>query len=104
MKPMIYVIKFEENLDLGDIEFFIRVIKSPIRLEVGDKITLSFASFDGDLDKGYVDDMMEVLFKKSIKASKLDAYFEISDIIYNHEGCYYDVDTNFRGIITLKGK
>lgn len=103
MKAITYVIRFEENLDLGDIEFFIKVIESPIRLEVGDKITLSFASF-GDIDKCYVDDMMEVLFKKSIKASKLDAYFEISDIVYNHERHYYDDEINFHGIITLKGK
>lgn len=104
MESMIYLIRFEDEEYFGDIGFYLKEIESPVRLEVGDKITLSFASFDGDLDKGYVDEMMEVLFKKSIKASKLDAYFEISDIIYNHEGYYYDVDTNLRGIIILKGK
>lgn len=104
MKAMIYVISFEENLDLDDLEWSLKEIESPIRLEVGDKITLSCESFDGDLNKDYVDEMMEILLKKSIKASKHCAYFEISDTIYNHVRRYYGEDINFHGIIILKGK
>ena len=107
MKAIIYVIRFEENLGLGDIDFYLKEIESPIRLEVGDKIALSFASFDSRLDdfmdKGEKDDMMRCLLEKSIIASRHSATFEISDIIYNHD--YYDDDeVNFNGIITLKGK
>ena len=105
MKAIIYVIRFEENLGLGDIDFYLKEIESPIRLEVGDKIALSFASFDRSLedDKDYIGRMVELLLEKSIYPSKYRASFEISDIIYNHD--YYDDDeVNFNGIITLKGK
>jgi hypothetical protein len=104
---MTYVIRFEPELDLGDIDFYLKEIESPIRLEVGDKIVLSLGSFDSRLDdfmdKGEKDDMMRCLFEKSIIASKYSATFEISDIIYNHE--YRDgEEINFHGVITLKGK
>jgi hypothetical protein len=105
MKAMIYIIRFEENLGLGDIDFYLKEIESPIRLEVGDKIALSFASFDRSLedDKDYIGRMVELLLEKSIYPSKYRASFEISDIIYNHD--YYDDDeVNFNGVITLKGK
>ena len=106
MKAMIYIIRFEENLGLGDIDFYLKEIESPIRLEVGDKITLSFASFDRSLedDKDYIGRMVELLLEKSIYPSKYRASFEISDIMYNHE--FYDDDDgiNFHGVITLKGK
>ena len=107
MKAMTYVIRFEPELDLGDIDFYLKEIESPIRLEVGDKIALSFASFDrevnNDLDKDYIDELMGYLFEKSIIASKYSASFEISDITYNHE--YRDgEEINFNGVITLKGK
>lgn len=111
MKAMTYVIRFEENLDLGDIDFYLKEIESPIRLEIGDNIVLSLASFDRSLDAD-LDGMMELLLKKSIYPLKYRASFEISDIIYNHE--YYDYDyndyddyddyLNFHGIIILKGK
>ena len=108
MKAMIYIIKFEENLGLGDIDFYLKEIESPIRLEVGDKIALSFASFDrevnNDLDKDYMDELMGYLFEKSMHPSKYSATFEISDITYNHEYYYYDDEINFHGVITLKGK
>ena len=108
MKTMIYGINFEDNKDIGDIEFALNVIKSPIRLEIGDKIALSGESFDvlgmdKDIIEDYLTEMMEILFKKSIKASKFNAYFEISDIIYYHE-CYDNIDFGFNGVITLKGK
>lgn len=107
MKAMIYIIRFEENLGLGDIDFYLKEIESPIRLEVGDKIALSFASFDRSLedDKDYIGRMVELLLEKSIYPSKYRASFEISDIIYNHE--FYDDDDdgiNLHGVITLKGK
>ncbi len=109
---MIYIIRFEENLGLGDIDFYLKEIESPIRLEVGDKIALNFASFDSRLDdfmdkeekEKEKDDMMRCLLEKSIYPSKYRASFEISDIIYNHE--FYDDDDdgiNFHGVITLKG-
>ena len=108
MKAMIYEIRFEDNKDIGDIEFALNVIKSPIRLEIGDKIALSGESFDvlgmdKDIIEDYLNEMMEILLKKAIKASKFYAYFEISDIIYYHE-CYDNTDFGFNGVITLKGK
>ncbi len=107
MKAMTYEIRFEENLDLGEIEFCLKEIESPVRLEVGDKIALSLESFDRRLDdwmdEGGKDDMMRCLLEKSTIASRHSAIFEISDIIYNHD--YYDDDgVNFNGVITLKGK
>lgn len=107
MKAMTYEIRFEENLDLGEIEFFLNEIESPVRLEVGDKIALSLESFcrrlDDWVDEGVKDYMMRCLLEKSIIASRHSATFEISDIIYNHD--YYDDDeVNFNGVITLKGK
>ena len=107
MKAMTYEIRFEENLDLGETEFCLKEIESPIRLEIGDKIALSLGSFDSRLDdfmdKGEKDDMMRCLLEKSIIASRHSATFEISDIIYNHD-YYDDDDVNFNGVITLKGK
>ena len=105
MKAINYEIRFEEKLGLDDMDFYIKEIESPIRLEVGDKIALSFASFDRSFedDKDYIGRMVELLLEKSIIASRHSATFEISDIIYNHD--YYDDDeVNFNGIITLKGK
>ena len=108
MKAMNYEISFEEKLGLDDIEFCLKEIESPIRLEIGDKIALSLESFDrsldGWMDEGEKDDMMRCLIEKSIIASRHSATFEISDIIYcNHD--YYDDDkVNFNGVITLKGK
>ena len=122
MKPMIYIIEFEDEEYFGDIAFFLKEIKSPIRLEVGDKIALNHASFDRllfyDINNDDINEMMEVLFKRSIKASNYRAYFEISDIVYNHEWYnhegefnfhewYNDNDEdefNFHGTIILKGK
>ena len=107
MEAMIYIIRFEENLGLGDIDFYLKEIESPIRLEVGDKIALSFASFDRSFedDKDYIGRMVELLLEKSIYPSKYRASFEISDIMYSHE--FYDDDDdgiNIHGVITLKGK
>ena len=106
MKVMTYEIRFEENLDLGDIDFYLKEIESPIRLEIGDKIALSFASFDRSLedDKDYIGEMMELLLEKSIYASEYMASFEISDITYNHDHYDDDDEINFNGYITLKGK
>lgn len=108
MKEMIYVIRFEENLDLGEIEFCLKEIESPIRLDVGDKIALSLESFDRRLDDwmddGEKDDMMRCLFEKSIITSRHSATFEISEIIYNHKPYYEDDEFSFHGVITLKGK
>ena len=102
MKEMTYAIKFEDDKGTGDIKFALRDIKSPIRLEVGDKIAISGESFD-ETNLDYINEMMEVLLKKAIKASKFHAYFEISDIIYHHE--YYDeLGSSFSGLIVLKGK
>ena len=104
MKAIIYDIRFEKNLDLGDIDWFLKEIKSPIRLEIGDKIALSFDSFDRSLeeDNHRIAEYMGYLLKESIYASKYRASFEISDIMYNHE---FDGDEpNFHGVITLKGK
>lgn len=104
MKAIIYVIRFEENSGLGDIDWFLKEIKSPIRLEIGDKIALSFESFDRSLedDRNRIAELMGYLLEKSIYASKYRASFEISDIMYNHE---FDGDEpNFHGVITLKGK
>lgn len=103
MKPMIYVIRFEENSGLGDIGFYLKEIESPIRLEIGDKIFLSLASFDRSLE-GDIDGMMELLLEESIYPLKYRASFEISDITYNNEYYYRGVEINFYGIITLKGK
>ena len=108
MKAIIYVIRFEPELGFRDIALYLKKIESPIRLEVGDKIALSFASFDRSLedDKDYIGRMVELLLEKSIYPSKYRASFEISDIMYNHE--FYDDDDydefNFHGIITLKSK
>ena len=107
MEAMIYIIRFEENLGLGDIDFYLKEIESPIRLEVGDKIALSFASFDRSFedDKDYIGRMVELLLEKSIIASRHSATFEISDIMYKHEFYDYDDDgINIHGVITLKGK
>ena len=104
MKAMIYIIKFEENLGLGDIDFYLKEIESPIRLEIGDKIALSFASFNRSLEDD-IHSMVKLLLEKSIYASEYMASFEISDITYNHH--YYDDDedvVDFHGVITLKGK
>ena len=106
MKPMFYVIRFEPELDLGDIDCYLKEIESPIRLEVGDKIALDFASFDRSIedDSSNIVKMVKVLLEKSIYAStRYSVYFEISDIAYHHS--YYDgEEINFHGIITLKGK
>jgi hypothetical protein len=110
MKAMIYVIRFEEELDLGDIDCYLKEIKSHIRLEIGDKIALSFASFDRSLedDEYRIVELMGYLLEKSIYPSKYRASFEISDITYIHEYYYddddYDDGINFYGAITLKGK
>ena len=103
MKAMTYLIRFEESLDLGDIDLFLKKIKSHVRLEIGDKIALSFASFLED-DKDRIVELMGYLFEKSIYRSEYSAFFEISDIVYNHG--FYDDDDEFYfyGIITLKGK
>lgn len=106
MKAMTYIIKFEENLGLGDIDFYLKEIESPIRLEIGDKIALSFVSFDRSLedDRDYIGRMVEFLLEKSIYASEYMASFEISNITYIHESYDYDGEINFHGSITLKGK
>ena len=103
MKAMNYLIRFEENLGLGDIDFYLKKIESPIRLEIGDKIALGFASFDRSLEDD-IYSMMELLLEKSIYASEYMASFEISDITYNHDHYDDDDDFNFHGAITLKGK
>ena len=107
MKAMTYVIRFEPELDLGDIDCYLKEIESPIRLEIGDKIALTFASFDRSIedDSSNIVKMVKFLLEKSIYVStRYSAYFEISDITYHH--VYYDDDdeVNFHGIITLKGK
>ena len=102
MKAMIYIIKFEENLGLGDIDFYLKEIESPIRLEIGDVIGLGLASFDGDLDKGSTVELIGYLLERSIYSVEYPAYFEISDITYSHD--YYDGEIRFNGVITLKGK
>ncbi len=104
MKAMTYVIKFEENLNLGNIAFYLKEVESPIRLEIGDKIALSIASFDRPFEDNRIDRMMEFLLTKSIDVLKYTAIFEISDIIYNNEYYYKDGEINFYGTITLKGK
>ena len=110
MKEIIYKVSFEDMEYFGDIAFYLKEIISPIRLEVGDKIAISHASLDRvafhDLSNGEINAMWEVLLKKSIEASKYRAYFEISDIVYNHEW-YYDEDEdefNFHGEVILRGK
>ena len=106
MKAMIYVIRFEENLGLGDIDCYLKEIKSPIRLEIGDKIALGFASFDRSLEDDRVStgSMVKFLLEKSIYAStRYSAYFEISDITY-HNVDYDGEEIDFHGVITLKGK
>jgi hypothetical protein len=106
MKAMIYVIRFEESLGLGDIEGFLKEIKSPIRLEIGDKITLSIASFDRTPEDDIADiiRMKDLLLPKSWHSTNYTASFEISDITYNNEYYYRDDEIKFYGIITLKGK
>ena len=108
---MIYRIVFEDNEDIedyGHIDFYLKEITSPIKLEVGDKIVLSGASFDRvtfyDLRDDDIDEMMEFLIKNSIRESKHLAYFEISDIVYNHEWYNNEAEYNFHGIIILRGK
>jgi len=105
MKAMTYVIKFEPELALRDIEGFLKEIKSPIRLEIGDKITLSIASFYRTPEDDIADiiRMKDLLLPKSRHSTNYTASFEISDIIYNHVH-YDDIDYGFRGVITLKGK
>ncbi len=109
MKAITYLIRFEPELGFRDIALYLKKIKSPIRLEIGDKITLSLASFDRSLgaDKDYIIELVERLLDRSIYPFKYRAFFEISDIVYNH-GLYDDDDDydefNFHGIITLKGK
>jgi hypothetical protein len=105
MKEMTYVIKFEPELDLGDIEGFLKEIKSPIRLEIGDKITLSIASFNRTPEDDIADiiRMKDLLLPKSRHSTNYRATFEISDITYDHIR-YDDIDYGFRGIIILKGK
>ena len=102
MKAMIYVIRFEENLDLDDLEWHLKKIESPIRLEIGDVIGLGLASFDEDLDKGSTVELMGYLLERSIYSVEYPAYFKISDIMYSHD--YYDGEIRFNGVITLKGK
>ena len=99
MKAIVYVIRFEPELDLGDIDCYLKEIESPIRLEIGDKIALGFASFERfiEYDSSNTDRMVKLLSDKSIYEERYSAYFEISNIIYNH-------GVNFNGIITLKGK
>lgn len=112
MKAMIYMIEFEDREDFGDfvgIDFYLRKFISPIRLEVGDKIALGHSSFDrvrfsNQISRDDIDEMMEFLFKKSIKASKYLAYFEISDIEYSHHWNDDEEGFNFHGTIILKGK
>ncbi len=108
MKAMTYYIRFEESLDLGNIYLDLKEIESPIRLEIGDKIAISYESFDErpgpyeDVDQDIVE-MMELLSKKAIKVSRFNVYFEISDIFYDH--VYYDdIDLGFNGKRILKGK
>ena len=108
MKSMTYLIRFEDKLDLVDIAHSLKEIKSPIRLEVGDKIAIGGESFDEinpdkDINLDYINEMMEILLKKAIKASEDYAYFEISDIIYYNED-YNRPDYFFHGVIILKGK
>lgn len=106
MKAMTYLIRFEPELGFRDIDLYLKKIKSHIRLEIGDKIALSFASFDRSLedDKDRIVELMGYLFEKSIYRSSYSAFFEISDIVYNHG--FYDDDGEFYfyGVITLKGK
>ena len=108
MKAMFYVIRFEPELDLGDIEYALKEIESPIRLEIGDKIKLSLDSFDRDPEDGIADindvvRMRDILLAKSRHSSRYTATFEISDITYYHD--YYDDSViNFHGVITLKDK
>ena len=109
MKAMIYRIEFEDREYLGGIDFYLRKFISPIRLEVGDKIALSHASFDrvlfsNQISRDDIDKMMEFLFKKSIIVSKYLAYFEILDIVYNHHWDDDEGEFNLRGTIILKGK
>jgi FKBP-type peptidyl-prolyl cis-trans isomerase (trigger factor) len=68
MKAIIYVIRFEPELGFRDIALYLKKIESPIRLEVGDKIALSFASFDRSLedDKDYIHQNIEHLLKFQI--------------------------------------
>ena len=102
---MVYVIRFEPELDLGDIDHYLKEIESPIRLEIGDKIALDFASFDRSVedDSSFIARMVKFLLEKSIYAGRYSAYFKISNITYHHT--YYDDDEiNFHGTITLKGK
>ncbi len=98
---MTYLIRFEPELGFRDIDLYLKKIKSHIRLEIGDKIALSFASFDRSLKdvRDNMGSMMKFLSEKSIYASKYSAYFEISNINYHH-----DAEFGFHGIITLKGK
>lgn len=105
MKAIIYVIRFEPELDLRDIEWSLKEIISPIRLEIGDKIKLSIESFDRspEDDINDIGRMRDLLLSKSMHASSYRASFEISDIIYNHEYNGED-EVNFHGVITLKGK
>lgn len=74
MKGMIYRIVFENNGDFGNTYLYLRQIISPIRLEVGDKITLSHISFDifnNDISTDDIDEMMEFLLKKINKNIKI---------------------------------
>ena len=108
MKAVKYEIRFEEKLGLDDIDFYIKEIESPIRLEIGDKIELNIASFDSKLDdfmdKEEKDDMMRCLLEKSIIASPYSAFFLISDIAYRNEYYRRNDELSFYGVITLKGK
>lgn len=104
MNAMSYYIRFEESLDLGDIECYLVRIDSPIRLEIGDKIAISYFSFDRSEESwDDIDRMMELLLEKSIYPSNYKASFEISYIMYNHE-FFGDDGINFHGVVTLKGK
>ena len=108
MKEIIYRVSFEDMEYFGDIAFYLKEIISPIRLEVGDKIALSYASFDRDifhdLSNDEINAMWKALLKKSIKASKYYAYFETSDIVYNHEWYHDEDEFNFHGEVILRGK
>ena len=109
MESMIYRIRFEDEEYFGDIGFYLKEIESPIRLEVGDKIALTFASFDWDgtgkdQDQDHATEMMDLLIKKSINPPKYAVTFEISDVIYNHDWYGDEEEFNFHGTIILKGK
>ena len=105
MKEIIYVIIFEPELDLSDVEWFLKEIISPIRLEIGDKIKLSIDSFDRSPEDDINDiaRMRDLLLSKSMHSTNYSASFEISDIIYNHE-YNGENEVNFHGVITLKAK